>query len=80
MKKAQETSGEKPRYERLQARLESLPWIVNSSVMKIAPQSSNANTMMQLTHRPIIIYLQLQLMKTLNQAGVSGRVPAPSPK
>lgn len=44
MNKAQETSREKQRYERLQARLESLPWIVNGSVMKIAPRSPNANT------------------------------------
>ena len=44
MSELQHTSREKQRYERLQARLQSLPWILNGSVMKIAPRSPNANT------------------------------------
>jgi len=44
MNEVQNLSREKQRYERLQARLQSLPWIVNGSVMKIAPRSPHANT------------------------------------
>ena len=41
MGKSEKDSSEERRYQRLQSQLEQLPWILNGSVMKIAPRSDS---------------------------------------
>ena len=43
MNNEQAISKAKQRYERLQVRLEGLPWILNGSVMQIAPRTESPN-------------------------------------